>query len=138
MKKLHILSAFALFNLFAVTIIAYVSANSTTFSERINSEALPTPNIVVKQVVKKVQMYVTPSPSSDNNINTNQVQNQPTATTLSNNSCIVTIDGVQYDLTDFINLHSGGDIFRCGQDMSVTFWDRHGQSQLNKLQRYRI
>ncbi|KKR31493.1 MAG: hypothetical protein UT63_C0068G0003 [Candidatus Gottesmanbacteria bacterium GW2011_GWC2_39_8] len=52
--------------------------------------------------------------------------------------CIITIDSVRYDITQFRNIHSGGDIFDCGTDMSRSFWKKHGQLELSTLQRYRI
>jgi cytochrome b involved in lipid metabolism len=52
--------------------------------------------------------------------------------------CIVTIDGAKYDVTDFKNIHSGGDIFTCGTDMSNIFWGQHSQRELNRMQRYGI
>lgn len=54
------------------------------------------------------------------------------------NRCIITIDGGRYDVTQFRFIHSGGNVFNCGADMSQTFWNRHGQSEFNILQRYRI
>lgn len=45
--------------------------------------------------------------------------------------CIVTIKGQKYDVTDFKNTHSGGDIFVCGTDMTNTFFGQHNQRLLD-------
>ena len=50
-----------------------------------------------------------------------------TAVTSNNNSCVVTVDSVKYDVTTFRNLHSGGDIFNCGTDMTSIFYQQHNQ-----------
>lgn len=54
------------------------------------------------------------------------------------NRCIVTIDGQRYDLTQFRSIHSGGDIFQCGTDMTSIFYQQHNQSYLSRLQNYKI
>lgn len=119
MKLSRILSALAIVNFLGVTFIS----NSLSFMARENSStpipilATPTPIVVIKKTVAQ--------PS----------QTQPPA---QNNRCIVIIDGVSYDLTNFVNIHSGGNIFNCGTDMSQTFWSQHSQKQLNQLQQYRI
>lgn len=41
------------------------------------------------------------------------------------NRCIVTIESQKYDVTDFRKIHSGGDIFVCGTDMTNTFFGQH-------------
>lgn len=52
--------------------------------------------------------------------------------------CLIQIDGVKYNVTQFRNLHSGGNVFSCGTDMSQIFWSRHNQAILNMMQQYRI
>jgi hypothetical protein len=41
-------------------------------------------------------------------------------------------------MTEFRNLHSGGDIFQCGTDMTSIFNDRHPASYLNRIAKYKI
>lgn len=55
-----------------------------------------------------------------------------------NNRCIIVIDGLQYDITDFRNLHSGGNVFTCGTDMSSVFHNRHSNSFLSWMKQYQI
>jgi hypothetical protein len=43
-----------------------------------------------------------------------------------------------YDVTAFRSMHSGGNVFTCGADMSAVFWGRHGQSTLNQMARYKV
>lgn len=52
--------------------------------------------------------------------------------------CIITVDGVRYDVTVFRKQHSGGNIFTCGADMSATFHGEHGQRELQRMQPYRL
>lgn len=52
--------------------------------------------------------------------------------------CIIIIDGVSYDVTQFRSMHSGGNVFTCGADMSATFWSRHGAGTLNAMARFRL
>ena len=54
------------------------------------------------------------------------------------NKCIITIDGINFDVTVYKKLHSGGDIFNCGTDMTQIFWQRHTQIYLNFMQKYKI
>jgi cytochrome b involved in lipid metabolism len=52
--------------------------------------------------------------------------------------CLVTIRGDQYDLTTFASKHPGGNIFKCGEDMTEAFNKKHGQNQLNEIQKYKV
>ena len=72
---------------------------------------------------------VTDSPARNTNV---------TSTPTVSNRCIVTVDSVRYDLTDFVNLHSGGDIFVCNTDMSNSFHNRHQNSYLKVMAKYKI
>lgn len=148
-KILYFLSAMALVNLVAAITIANVSGNLNNKNVEIVAHTpapLPTPIIVVKQVVKKVTKYTQASPTSNgkNSVTPTQPENNPTTAPqiisppTQPSGCIITLDGAKYDVTAFKNQHSGGDIFSCGSDMSTTFWNKHGQSELNTMQRYRI
>lgn len=52
--------------------------------------------------------------------------------------CIITISGGQYDVTEFRNIHSGGDVFQCGADMTESFLSRHPASFLQKMSQYKV
>jgi cytochrome b involved in lipid metabolism len=52
--------------------------------------------------------------------------------------CIITIQGVKYDVTNFRNIHSGGNIFQCGADMTSTFFGQHNSSTLAAMAKYRV
>lgn len=60
-----------------------------------------------------------------------------TSETNINNECIITINGDQYDVTQFQNLHPGGNIFRCGTDMTSDFENQHG-NDLDRIKPYKI
>ncbi|MEI7579407.1 MAG: cytochrome b5 domain-containing protein [bacterium] len=66
----------------------------------------------------------------------------PTATvktTTKSNACIVTIQGVKYDVTSLRNTHSGGNVFTCNTDMTQTFFSQHNQRFLeNSMKKYKI
>lgn len=63
---------------------------------------------------------------------------QTTSPTSVSNKCIIVIDGSSYDVTIFKKIHSGGNVFKCGTDMSQIFWSRHGQIMLDFMQRYKV
>lgn len=121
-KKLYFLSAISLFNFALVAIIANSQVPVKT------NVPTPSPQIIINKVIKKEQSKVN-SPIKQ--------QTQVTSVAVTN-SCIVTVDGVRYDITNFKNMHSGGDVFSCGSDMSATFWNQHSQKQLSQMQKYRI
>lgn len=52
--------------------------------------------------------------------------------------CIVSIEGVSYDVTVFKKIHSGGDIFKCGTDMTASFYSQHSTQTLKAMQKYRL
>jgi cytochrome b involved in lipid metabolism len=62
--------------------------------------------------------YEATKPAENTNANTVAV-GEP------NNSCIITIDGKKYDVTSFRGTHPGGNIFKCGEDMSAAFAKQH-------------
>jgi len=52
--------------------------------------------------------------------------------------CIVTIRGDKYDVTTFRSKHPGGNIFKCGEDMTSEFNKQHGDKQLQQIQIYKV
>jgi hypothetical protein len=148
MKFLYFLSALAIVNLIAVSAVAYfapkpklayVSAGEIEFVS-------PTPIVVVKKIVKKVYVTATPisltfQPSTQQVLsNATVAATQPSATSrpVASNLCTIVIDNVTYDVTNFRNSHSGGNVFNCGTDMSSVFWGRHNAAILSKMQQFRI
>lgn len=59
----------------------------------------------------------------------------PTQSVTSNNQCIITVSGQQYDVTTLRSTHSGGDIFQCNTDMTTIYQNRHGTG-LSLIQKY--
>lgn len=41
-------------------------------------------------------------------------------------SCIITVSGNKYDVTNFRYVHEGGNVFKCGEDMTEVFKKAHG------------
>ncbi|HXK52828.1 hypothetical protein H6802_01670 [Candidatus Nomurabacteria bacterium] len=59
--------------------------------------------------------------------------------TLSNlETCIITINSQKYDVTNFKDLHSGGDIFECNTDMTAVFNSQHGRGILRQMEKFKI
>lgn len=54
----------------------------------------------------------------------------PKPTPPPSNQCIITIDGNRYNVANFKNQHTGGDIFVCDTDMTKTFYSQHDKSLL--------
>lgn len=54
------------------------------------------------------------------------------------NRCIISINGVKYDVTSYRKQHPGGDIFKCGSDMTKAFYGQHNNSTLKKMDKYKI
>jgi len=114
----------ALFNYFMVAaiVLAFKKPNeqitvpATTIAENI----VATPTIVKEKTVVPTTTATT--------------QQVPVV----DNRCIVVIDGGKYDVTQFRNIHSGGDIFQCGTDMSAIFHGQHDNSYLNRMSQYKI
>jgi cytochrome b involved in lipid metabolism len=51
------------------------------------------------------------------------------------NLCLITVSGKQYNVTNLVKTHSGGNIFNCGTDMTTTFNGQHG-TNLSLISRY--
>lgn len=93
---------------------------------------MPTPIPSIEPIPSAV-VSPTPSPTPIPATATPTPTPTPTPT-----GCIVTIDGVKYNVDSLRKTHSGGDIFVCGTDMSVTFWNEHNSRILSKMQKYKI
>lgn len=52
-------------------------------------------------------------------------QNISAKTVNADEQCIITIQEEKYDVTEFKYKHPGGDIFKCGQDMTEIFQKAH-------------
>ena len=53
-------------------------------------------------------------------------------------TCIISVDGVKYDVTGYRKIHEGGDVFVCGTDMTQAFYKQHDARMLNKMAKYKI
>ena len=71
-------------------------------------------------------------------LNTNSTNIPKNINPTTDNSCIITVDGVKYDITKYRYLHSGGDIFKCGTDMTNIFYNQHSNSFLKQILKYKI
>jgi len=124
MNLLKIVFIISLLNL-SLFVFLGLSPKTTPVLIASNTIALATPSTI----------KVTPLPTKNNQITGVQPTLPPPTP---DNRCIVTIDGQRYDMTQFRNVHSGGDIFQCGTDMTSIFYQQHNQSYLLRLQNYKI
>ncbi len=51
--------------------------------------------------------------------------------------CIITIQGGNYDVTEFKSQHTGGDIFKCGEDMTKSFAGKH-KGYLPMIEKFKV
>ena len=94
----------------------------------------PTPTVAVEKINVVTKPKITPQVTPTGNPTAAPT---PTTDPLAG-KCIIYIDGVRYDMTEFRNIHSGGDIFQCGTDMSAIFHGQHPASYLDKIAKYKI
>lgn len=52
--------------------------------------------------------------------------------------CIIQIRTARYDVTEFRNRHSGGNIFTCNTDMTAIFFNQHSEQTLLQLEQYKL
>lgn len=120
MKLLKQVIAIALLNALIVLGTTVYGSSKTKISSSMPANIV-TPTVTIKPKITQAPIVITAAP-----------------TQIVDNRCLIMIDGVKYNVTVFRQMHSGGDIFSCGTDMSGVFWSRHGQSMLNRLQQYRV
>lgn len=76
--------------------------------------------------------------NTPSNSNTSTTPSTPAKVSNSNN-CIITISGQKYDVTELLTTHSGGNIFKCGQDNTSIFFSQHNQRWLDsRVARYKV
>ena len=143
-------------NLFLIGLVNFVlllglfSAASITTTNQITQPinvGLPQPTVTSIQKTEVTTPTITPNNLSKTPSPTSQVvKTTPSATPAPNTptpdplagKCIIYISGSRYDVTDFRNIHSGGDIFQCGTDMTDIFNGQHPASYLDKMTKYKI
>lgn len=113
--------------------------NSEDISNPNQAENINTPNPteaispkVNPKILPKILATITPSLA----IPLATVTPKPIAVS-TNNGCIVTISGQLFDVTTLRNTHSGGDVFKCGTDMTAIYQSKHGTS-LSRMAKYAV
>lgn len=61
----------------------------------------------------------------------------PTVLSAASGNCVITLFGQKYDVTALRQTHSGGDVFKCGTDMTTIYQKKHG-SNVSMMQPYLI
>ena len=88
--------------------------------------------LIIGVAIAGTLLYMKAQPAPTNNGQwTMDNSNGTTAT------CIITIDGQKYDVESLRNMHTGGDIFVCGTDMSAAFHRKHDDN-LQMIQKYLV
>ena len=113
------------------TQVVGLQASPTPTARTTNIPSQATAQPVTTTTQKPVSPTPTPLPTT-----TPTVVSTPTPTPQP--GCLVVIDGTSYDLAAFRSLHSGGDIFQCGTDMSAIFHNQHSSGYLQRLAPYKI
>jgi hypothetical protein len=62
----------------------------------------------------------------------------PTPTPAAASGCVVTVDGASYNITSLVKSHSGGNVFKCGTDMSSTFNGASPRHKISWMTKYKI
>ena len=126
MKNTKTVFVFSLINLLIVT--------SAVSFLKLGSELGENEKQIMPQTAPTVSTNLSPTIVVTPSTTTGSVVATPTRDT----RCLVVVDGLQYNLTQFVKLHSGGDIFQCGTDMSSSFHNQHPNNYLDILAKYRI
>lgn len=66
-----------------------------------------------------------------------RVEQSETLSQVQKPTCIITVNGKIYDVQPLRSTHEGGDIFKCGTDMSETYRNQHGES-VERIEKYLI
>lgn len=96
---------------------------------------VPTPSkapTVAKTTVSPTPVAATPKPTT-----AATATPAPTPTPAAS-GCVVTIDGASYNITSLVKSHSGGNVFKCGTDMSGTFNGASPRHKISWMTKYKI
>lgn len=95
-----------------------------------NRKVVTQDNSVVESTTESVEKIAETQPSTIVSATSPQV--------VVDTRCLITISGKTYDVTTYRKQHSGGDIFKCGKDMTSIFFSKHGNSYLKQMQEYLV
>lgn len=81
----------------------------------------------------------TPAPTNNPTPTPTPTSSTPTPTPIPSGTCIITLFGKQYNVTNLRNTHSGprGSFFACGTDMSAIYQSQHG-TNMTRMQPYLV
>ena len=97
-------------------------------------EQVITPMVrTIARIPTVVKSIVTPTPFPVAVIPTKT----PVVANNTGNQCLIIISGLQYDVTKLRTTHSGGDVFKCGTDMTSVYIGRHG-TNMSRMQAYLV
>lgn len=139
MKLIKLLVTLSLINAVIVIGIAqYISMKQPSGSSATVANT-PSPSPVASSPLPSIS--VNPSSTPQSSVVPKQ-STTPKPTVVSQSpkqaGCVVQIDGFSYEITSLRQTHSGGDVFKCGTDMSALFWKKHDQGILQIMQKYKI
>lgn len=132
MKLIKLLVTLSLVNALIVIGIAHYMSINQVPAPSPTTRSSPTPSVLPTSTPSSTpEVTSKPSPSVSVNVTKSSMAPKPVG-------CVITIDGVSYEITKLRTTHTGGDVFKCGEDMSVLFWKKHNQEILNIMQQYKI
>ncbi len=115
-----------------------VIAKESPSEESVEPTKVPTIKAIIQKVIPTLKpTAIIPTPTTKTFPSANVVVTPTTAPSNNSNRCIITISATQYDITDLLTSHSGGNIFKCGTDMTASYQGKHGTS-LSRMQRYLV
>lgn len=83
---------------------------------------------------ENIQQIIDNTQNTQEQNNTNQNIGTQNTTT---QKCIITLFNNKYDVTSFRREHPGGNIFKCGEDMTEEYRSQHGLD-LKQIERFKI
>ncbi len=92
---------------------------------------------VMLGIVRGRTMYKEETVVQNNELTQNSNSVKPAEKTELGNVCIITVSGNTYDVTNFKDKHEGGDVFRCGEDMTEVFKKAHG-GYLKMIEKFKV
>ncbi len=108
---------------FAAGLLYHKNAPKAEIAPAVQDAGSASPAVAQTQPSPSGTSANAPAPANANGAPKSQPAQPPSKPT-----CIITIDGLKYDVQPLRSTHPGGDVFRCGADMSAVFHGQHGDN----------
>lgn len=117
------------------TILSKSPGPTITPTKKPNATKTPVATKAPTKTVTPITATTTPKPTV---APTAKATPTPTPTPAAASGCIVTVDGASYNITSLVKSHSGGNVFKCGTDMSSTFNGASPRHKISWMTKYKI